>query len=68
MWYERNVFCVIFRETEERAQAAEERATQAEAELMQALRGERIRALERSASRATMDHKRLQTKRPAAAR
>ncbi|XP_067017246.1 axonemal dynein light chain domain-containing protein 1-like isoform X2 [Acropora muricata] len=38
-------------ETEERAQAAEERAIQAEAELKQAL--ERIRALERSASRAS---------------
>lgn len=42
------VFC---RETEERAQAAEERAIQAETELKQAL--ERIRALERSASRAS---------------
>ena len=42
---------MIFRETEERAQAAEERAIQAEAELKQAL--ERIRALERSASRAS---------------
>ena len=42
---------MIFRETEERAQAAEERAMQAEAELKQAL--ERIRALERSASRAS---------------
>lgn len=38
-------------ETEERAQAAEERAIQAETELKQAL--ERIRALERSASRAS---------------
>ena len=42
---------MIFRETEERAQASEERAIQAEAELKQAL--ERIRALERSASRAS---------------
>ena len=39
------------RETEERAQAAEERAIQAETDLKQAL--EKIRALERSASRAS---------------
>lgn len=38
-------------ETEERAQAAEERAIQAETDLKQAL--EKIRALERSASRAS---------------
>lgn len=47
-----NDFLSFFhRETEERAQAAEERAIQAETDLKQAL--EKIRALERSASRAS---------------
>ena len=42
---------VFHSETEERAQAAEERAIQAETDLKQAL--EKIRALERTASRAS---------------
>jgi hypothetical protein len=44
-------YLLVYRDTEERAQGAEERAIQAETELKQAL--ERIRALERSASRVS---------------
>lgn len=49
-------------ETEERAQMAEERAIQAETELKQAL--EKIRALERSASRASAGESQTPAERP----
>ena len=55
-------FFFNFRETEERAQTAEERAIQAETELKQAL--EKIRALERSASRASAGESQTPAERP----
>lgn len=51
MCFRLTLFTSFHSETEERAQAAEERAIQAETDLKQAL--EKIRALERSASRAS---------------